>query len=39
MDMVDQWVSEGLIRDNPLLPAERAALVRFYAALLAAVHH
>ena len=25
--------------DSPLLPLERAALVRAYAALLAAVHH
>jgi len=39
MDLSDQWVREGCQPDSPLLPLERAALVRAYAALLAAVHH
>ena len=34
----DQWVEEGRDLSSPLLPEERAALVRSYAALLAAVH-
>ena len=34
----DRWVEEGCHRDSPLVPEERAALVRSYAALLAAVH-
>ena len=34
----DRWVAEGCDRDSPLVPEERAALVRSYAALLAAVH-
>jgi len=38
MDLVDQWVTEGRRMDSPLLPPMRAALVRSYAALLAAVH-
>jgi hypothetical protein len=38
MDLSDQWVREGCQPDSPLLPLERAALVRAYAALLAAVH-
>jgi hypothetical protein len=38
MDLVDQWVIEGRQMDSPLLPPMRAALVRSYAALLAAVH-
>ena len=38
MDLSDQWVSEGCPPDSPLLPQEHAALVRSYAALLAAVH-
>jgi len=38
MDLVDQWVTEGRQMDSPLLPPMRAALVRSYAALLAAVH-
>jgi hypothetical protein len=38
MDLSDQWVREGCRTDSPLLPLERAALVRAYAALLAAVH-
>jgi len=39
MDLSDRWVREGCPPDSPLLPLERAALVRSYAALLAAVHH
>jgi hypothetical protein len=38
MDISDRWVAEGCALDSPLLPAERAELVRSYAALLAAVH-
>jgi hypothetical protein len=38
MDLSDQWVRAGCRPDSPLLPLERAALVRAYAALLAAVH-
>ena len=38
MDLSDQWVREGCQSDSPLLPLERAALVRAYAALLAGVH-
>jgi hypothetical protein len=34
----DQWVEQGCDRASPLVPQERAALVRSYAALLAAVH-
>ena len=39
MDISDRWVIEGCVPDSPLLPAERAELIRSYAALLAAVHH
>jgi hypothetical protein len=39
MDLSDQWVREGCQPRSPLLPLEHAALVRAYAALLAAVHH
>ena len=39
MDLSDQWVEEGCRPDSPLLAQEHAALVRSYAALLAAVHH
>jgi hypothetical protein len=39
MDLSDQWVRQGCLPDSPLLPLEHAALVRAYAALLAAVHH
>jgi hypothetical protein len=39
MDLSDQWVNQGCQPDSPLLPLERASLVRGYAALLAAVHH
>ena len=38
MDHSDRWVSEGCDRASPLLAEEQAALVRSYAALLAAVH-
>ena len=38
MDLSDQWVREGCQPASPLLPAERASLVRAYAALLAVVH-
>jgi hypothetical protein len=38
MDYSDRWVQEGCQLDSPLIPAERAALVRSYAGLLAAVH-
>ena len=39
MDLSDQWVSAGCLPNSPLLVLEHAALVRGYAALLAAVHH
>ena len=39
MGLSDQWVKEGCQPDSPMLPLEHAALVRAYAALLAAVHH
>ena len=39
MSLSDQWVREGCLPDSPLLPLVRAALVRAYAALLAAIHH
>jgi Family of unknown function (DUF5995) len=38
MDASDEWVAQGCRDSSPLLAAERAALVRSYAALLAAVH-
>ena len=38
MDLSDRWVAEGCLPDSPLLALEHAALVRSYAALLAAVH-
>jgi len=38
MRLSDAWVAAGCDPDSPLLPEERAALVRSYAALLAAVH-
>ncbi len=34
----DQWVRDGCLKESPLIDQERAALVRSYAALLAAVH-
>jgi hypothetical protein len=39
MDISDEWFADGCRADSPLLPREHAALVRSYAALLAAVHH
>jgi len=39
MDLSDEWVRQGRKPDSRLLPLEHAALVRSYAALLAAVHH
>jgi len=39
MDLSDQWVREGRRPDSELLLLEHAALVRCYAALLAAVHY
>jgi hypothetical protein len=39
MVISDHWVAEGRHAGSPLLRLERAALVRSYAALLAAVHH
>ncbi len=38
MDLSDEWVRQGCQPDSGLLPQEHAALVRCYAALLAAVH-
>jgi hypothetical protein len=38
MRLSDGWVAAGCDPASPLLPRERAALVRSYAALLAAVH-
>jgi hypothetical protein len=38
MDLSDEWVRQGRQPDSGLLPLEHAALVRSYAALLAAVH-
>ncbi len=38
MDLSDRWVREGSDLASPLVDDERAALVRSYAALLAAVH-
>jgi hypothetical protein len=38
MNISDEWVAQGCPEVSPLLTAERAALVRSYAALLAAVH-
>ena len=34
----DRWVGEGCSMASPLIERERAALIRSYAALLAAVH-
>ncbi|MGI8683591.1 MAG: hypothetical protein ACR2MO_00550 [Acidimicrobiales bacterium] len=39
MRISDRWVAEGCDLASPLVVAERAALVRLYAALLAVVHH
>ena len=38
MDHSDRWVDEGCEVSSPLIALERAALIRSYAALLAAVH-
>jgi hypothetical protein len=38
MDISDEWIRLGCELGHPLLADERAALVRSYAALLAAVH-
>jgi hypothetical protein len=38
MDLSDRWIDEGCDPDSPLITAQRATLVRSYAALLAAVH-
>lgn len=38
MRLSDRWVDAGCDPASPLVPLERAALVRSYAALLAAVH-
>ena len=38
MDLSDEWIRQGCQPDSSLLPLEHAALVRCYAALLAAVH-
>jgi hypothetical protein len=38
MDHSDRWVTEGCDLGSPLVEQERAALVRSYAGLLAAVH-
>jgi hypothetical protein len=38
MRLSDRWVKEGCDLASPLVDDERAALVRSYAALLAAVH-
>jgi hypothetical protein len=39
MGLSDQWVREGCLPGSLLLPLVRTALVRTYAALLAAVHY
>jgi hypothetical protein len=39
MDLSHRWIREGCRTDSPLLPLQRAALVRAYAALLTAVNH
>jgi hypothetical protein len=38
MDISDQWISDGCDPGSPAIAQESAALVRSYAALLAAVH-
>jgi hypothetical protein len=38
MDLSDRWIDAGGAPDSPLITAQRATLVRSYAALLAAVH-
>jgi hypothetical protein len=39
MDLSDEWIRQGRQPESGLLPLEHAALVRSYAAMLAAVHH
>lgn len=39
MDLSDEWIRQGRQPESRLLPLEHAALIRSYAALLAAVHH
>jgi hypothetical protein len=38
MDHSDRWVNEGRDLQSPLVAQERAALIRSYAGLLAAIH-
>jgi len=39
MDLSDEWIRQGRQPESRLLPLERAALIRSYAAMLAAIHH
>jgi hypothetical protein len=39
MTISDSWVADGCDPDDPALATQQAALVRSYAALLAAVHY
>jgi len=39
MDLSDEWIRQGRHPESRLLPLEHAALIRSYAAMLAAVHH
>ena len=39
MDLSDEWIRQGRKPESRLLPLEHAALIRSYAAMLAAVHH
>lgn len=39
MTISDKWVADGCDPESPALADERAALIRSYAALLAAVLH
>jgi len=39
MDLSDEWIRQGRQPESRLLPLEHAALIRSYAAMLAAVHH
>ena len=39
MKISDQWVTQGMRPDSPLLAWERTVLVRSYTALLAAIRH
>jgi hypothetical protein len=38
MDCSDRWVEAGCRLTSPLIEEEQAALIRSYAALLAAIH-